>query len=180
MHDKQFILRSAVSATIAGLCLGSAAMAQTDSGSPAASDNLLEEILVTAQRRSQNLQEVPISVSALTGDDLDTYRFRDPSELAEQVANLTANPSAGAGVPIFGLRGVSMTDWSLNQASPIAPYIDEVYKGNPAFLSVPLFDMERIEVLRGPQEPCGVKIRPVALSTLSARDLCWRIRPISP
>lgn len=151
MHNKQFILRSAVSATIAGLCLGSAAMAQTDSGSPAASDNLLEEILVTAQRRSQNLQEVPISVSALTGDDLDTYRFRDPSELAEQVANLTANPSAGAGVPIFGLRGVSMTDWSLNQASPIAPYIDEVYKGNPAFLSVPLFDMERIEVLRGPQ-----------------------------
>lgn len=133
------------------LVLSAGAAGQADSGAAAEGGQALEEILVTAQRRAESLQDVPISIAAVTADDLRTYRFRDPAELAEQVANLTAQPSAGAGIPIFGLRGVSMTDWSLNQASPIAAYVDEVYKGNPAFLAVPIFDLERIEVLRGPQ-----------------------------
>ena len=60
-------------------------------------------------------------------------------------------PITGAGTPVFSLRGVSMRDFSFNQASPVAVYVDEVYKGNPSLLAVPLFDVERVEVLRGPQ-----------------------------
>ena len=52
---------------------------------------------------------------------------------------------------MFSLRGVSMFDYSLNQSSPVATYVDEVYKGNFALFGVELFDMERVEVLRGPQ-----------------------------
>ncbi len=57
----------------------------------------------------------------------------------------------GAGTPVFGLRGVSMNDWSFNQTGPVAVYLDEGYKGNPSLLAVPFFDLERVEVLRGPQ-----------------------------
>jgi iron complex outermembrane recepter protein len=57
----------------------------------------------------------------------------------------------GDGTPIFALRGVSMSDYSLNQSGPVATYYDEVYKGNFAFLGVALYDLERVEVLRGPQ-----------------------------
>ncbi len=111
----------------------------------------IEEIVVTAQKRTESLQEVPVSITVLTGKDIETYRFRDPEELAEFVPNMGNFPVTGAGTPVFSLRGVSMRDYSYNQASTIATYVDEVYKGNPSLLAVPLFDVERVEVLRGPQ-----------------------------
>ena len=109
------------------------------------------QILVTAQRRSENLQEVPISITALTSDDIDTHRFRDPGDLSAQTPNMATSTVQGAGTPVFGLRGVSMNDWSFNQTGPVAVYLDEGYKGNPSLLAVPFFDLERVEVLRGPQ-----------------------------
>ncbi|MEZ5568872.1 MAG: TonB-dependent receptor plug domain-containing protein [Halioglobus sp.] len=111
----------------------------------------LEEVVVTAQKRSENLQEVPVSVSALAGADVEMFRFRDGTDIAAQVPNLQATNTAGDGFPIFSLRGVAMSDFSFNQASPVATYVDEVYKGNPAIQGVQIFDLERIEVLRGPQ-----------------------------
>ena len=71
--------------------------------------------------------------------------------LAERVPNLQVNGIIGGPSPVFSLRGVSMFDYSLNQSSPVATYVDEVYKGNFALFGVELFDMERVEVLRGPQ-----------------------------
>lgn len=68
-----------------------------------------------------------------------------------KVVNLQLTSIVGDNTPIFALRGVSMSDYSLNQASPVATYYDEVYKGNFAFLGVSMFDLERVEVLRGPQ-----------------------------
>lgn len=111
----------------------------------------LSEIVVTAQRRSENLQDVPISVSALSGEALEAQRITQPSDLISFVPNLQIVSAAGQGTPIFALRGVTMADYSLNQSAPVATYIDEVYKSNFAQLGVSLFDLERIEVLRGPQ-----------------------------
>ena len=140
-----------ITAVLAGVLAASSAMAQ-QSGTEAVPDNdVIEEVVVTAQRRSESLQEVPISITALTSDDIDTYRFRDPGDIAAQTPNMSAQPVQGAGTPVFGLRGVSMNDWSFNQAGPVAPYMDQVYKGNPSLLAVPFFDLERVEVLRGPQ-----------------------------
>ena len=68
-----------------------------------------------------------------------------------QVPNLQVNGIVGEGSPLFSLRGVSMFDYSLNQSSPVASYIDEVYKGNFTLFGVELYDLERVEVLRGPQ-----------------------------
>ncbi len=109
------------------------------------------EIVVTATKRSENLQNVPISVSAISGDDLSKSKMNSVDSLVTKVANLQLTSIVGDNTPIFALRGVSMSDYSLNQSSPVATYYDEVYKGNFAFLGVSMFDLERVEVLRGPQ-----------------------------
>ncbi|SEH13901.1 iron complex outermembrane recepter protein [Sphingopyxis sp. YR583] len=109
------------------------------------------DIVVTAQKRSERLQDVPIAVSAIGGEALEKSRVMSADELAGRIVNLQLTSTVGDNTPIFALRGVSMSDYSLNQASPVATYYDEVYKGNFAFLGVAMYDLERVEVLRGPQ-----------------------------
>jgi iron complex outermembrane receptor protein len=118
---------------------------------PAADSEGIQEIVVTAQKRSESLQNVPVSVTALTHAQLGQLQLDTPSDLVTQVPNLQVNGIVGEGSPLFSLRGVSMFDYSLNQSSPVASYIDEVYKGNFTLFGVEMYDLERIEVLRGPQ-----------------------------
>jgi iron complex outermembrane receptor protein len=116
-----------------------------------AQDDAQGEIVVTAAKRSENVQSVPISVTAIGGDMLAKSRVSSVDSLVTKVANLQLTSIVGDNTPIFALRGVSMSDYSLNQSSPVATYYDEVYKGNFAFLGVAMYDLERVEVLRGPQ-----------------------------
>jgi iron complex outermembrane receptor protein len=111
----------------------------------------LEEVVVTAQKRTESLQSVPVSVTVLTSGQLGELKMDSPSALATQIPNLQVDGVNGEGSPIFSLRGVSMFDYSLNQSSPVASYIDEVYKGNVVLFGVEMYDLERVEVLRGPQ-----------------------------
>ncbi len=111
----------------------------------------VEKILVTAQKRTENLQEVPVSVSALSNSEMEGLKLRSTTEIAAQIPNMQIATPYGDGFPVISLRGVSMNDFSLNQSSPVAVYVDEVFKGNPALQGVQLFDLERVEVLRGPQ-----------------------------
>lgn len=131
------------------LSIGGLAEDAGDAG--ARSDAVIEEVIVTAQKRSESLQDVPVSITALTSEDLEVFRFRNLGELASQVPNMVNSTVQGDGTPVFGLRGLAMNDWSFHQSSPVVTYMDEVYKGNPALLAVPLFDVDRVEVLRGPQ-----------------------------
>ncbi|WP_235528860.1 TonB-dependent receptor [Phenylobacterium sp. Root1277] len=119
--------------------------------SPDTSGAYVEEVVVTAAKRSENLQSVPISVSAITGDSLAQSRVDSVDALVTRVPNLQLSSTVGPNTPIFAVRGVSMSDFSLSQASPVATYYDEVYKGNFALLGVAMYDLERVEVLRGPQ-----------------------------
>ena len=127
----------------AGACLAQEVSADAEEG--------LQEVVVTAQKRSENLQSVPVSVTALTAAQLGSLKLDDASTLATQIPNLQVNGIVGEGSPLFSLRGVSMFDYSLSQSSPVASYIDEVYKGNFVLFGVELYDLERVEVLRGPQ-----------------------------
>jgi iron complex outermembrane receptor protein len=133
----------------AGCMLAGAGVAYADSA-PADSD-AIQEIVVTAEKRSETLQSVPVSVTALTSTQLGQLKMDTPSDLVTQVPNLQVNGIVGEGSPLFSLRGVSMFDYSLNQSSPVASYIDEVYKGNFTLFGVEMYDLERVEVLRGPQ-----------------------------
>jgi iron complex outermembrane receptor protein len=116
-----------------------------------ASAGALEVIVVTAQKRTESIQDVPVSITALSGTRLTDARIDDASALAGYVPNLQVSAPLGGSTPVFSLRGVSMSDYSLNQASPVASYVDEVYKGNIALFGVQMFDLDRVEVLRGPQ-----------------------------
>ena len=111
----------------------------------------LEEIVVTAQKRAESLQKVPVSITALSADQLQQRQIRGPEDLALSVPNMQINAVLGDGVPIFSLRGISMSDFSLNQNGPVATYYDEVYKGSFALLGLGMFDLARVEVLKGPQ-----------------------------
>lgn len=78
------------------------------------------EIIVTANKRSENLQSVSISVSAVAGDALEKGRTTQIDELVSKVPNLQLTSTVGDNTPIFALRGVSLNDFSLNQSGPVA------------------------------------------------------------
>ncbi len=131
--------------------IGLAAMGGLHAQEATDSSAVLEEVVVTAQKREESLQRVPVSVTALTGSQLGELKLDSPSSLATQIPNLQVNGIVGQGSPLFSLRGISMFDYSLSQSGPVASYLDEVYKGNFVIFGVEMYDLERIEVLRGPQ-----------------------------
>ena len=92
---------------------------------------------------------------------------------------MQVNGIVGEGSPLFSLRGVSMFDYSLNQSSPVASYIDEVYKGNFMLFGVEIYDLERIEVLRGPRERSMARTPPAARSISSPTSPDSTPRPTS-
>ncbi len=118
-----------------------------------ASGTTLGEVIVTAQRRSENIQEVPISVSPLEGERL-AAMFEgggDIQVLATRVPSLYAESSNGRLAPRFYIRGLGNSDFDLAASQPVSIIVDEVVLENVILKSFPLFDLERVEVLRGPQ-----------------------------
>ena len=112
----------------------------------------LEEIIVTAQKREQNLQEVGVSISAFTAKQIREMGFVNTTDVVAMTPGLNfTTPNAEASVINFFLRGVGMNDFADAQENPVAVYLDDVYKPAMGGLHFQLFDMERVEVLRGPQ-----------------------------
>jgi iron complex outermembrane receptor protein len=113
----------------------------------------LEELIVTAQRRSENIQDVPISVSAVEGEQLAALfeGGEDIRALATRVPSLYAESSNGRLAPRFYIRGLGNSDFDLAASQPVSIIVDEVVLENVVLKSFPLFDIERVEVLRGPQ-----------------------------
>lgn len=118
---------------------------------PAQANDGLAEIVVTAQKRSENMQDVPVSVTALSGSQLRSLNLTNATQITQQVPNLAVQTPYGEAQPIFSLRGVSLVDYSQHQQGPIAMYVDEDYKGAGVFRSQQLYDIDHVEVLRGPQ-----------------------------
>ncbi len=114
----------------------------------AAESSGLDEILVTAQRRSERMQDVPISITAATADSLERVGIRSPADLA--VLAPAVNVSAGLGGAAITIRGVGGTGSGADE-SPNAVYIDGVYQPQPASLLSQFNNIERIEILKGPQ-----------------------------
>lgn len=113
----------------------------------------LEVINVTAQRRTQNLQEVPLSVAAVQGEALDAYGSSgmDVRFLSARIPSLSIESSFGRTFPRFYVRGLGNTDFDLNASQPVSLVFDNVVLENPILKGFPVFDLEGVEVLRGPQ-----------------------------
>ncbi len=119
-------------------------------GAPA-SANPSEDVVVTANRREQPAQKVGVSLTALSGATLGRNNIQSAEELERLVPGVNATTSTGAGVATFVIRGVGESDVSDHEEQPNAAYTDGVYSPFATAASIPLFDLQRVEVLRGPQ-----------------------------
>jgi len=110
-------------------------------------------IVVTAQRRAEDARDVPLSISTLSDDALAAVQAGggDIRGLAGRVPNLNIESSFGRTFPRFYIRGLGNTDFDLNASQPVSVVYDDVVLANPILKGFPVFDLERIEVLRGPQ-----------------------------
>ncbi len=110
----------------------------------------LEEITVTAQRRAENLQDVPFAISALSESTIEKADIHDLTDIATRVPGLTFSPFS-PGQNIVSLRGASSNDDGAGTDNSVALFVDDVYLGRVSNINPEMFDIERIEVLRGPQ-----------------------------
>ncbi len=113
----------------------------------------LGTIIVTAQRREQNIQDVPISVTAISDDQLNAIGSggQDIRALSGRVPSLIVESSFGRTFPRFYIRGLGNTDFDFNASQPVSLVYDDVVLENPILKGFPVFDMQQVEVLRGPQ-----------------------------
>lgn len=113
----------------------------------------LEALEVTAQRRTENVQKVPVSVSAIKGENLNaiTTSGEDVRVLSGKVPSLYVEGSFGRAFPRFYIRGLGNTDFDLNASQPVSLIYDDIVQENPILKGFPMFDLDRVEVLRGPQ-----------------------------
>ena len=112
---------------------------------------VLEEITVTAQKREQNLSDVGISVTAFSGDQLKALGVTNTEQLDDQVPGLMVTDYGGGVTTIFTIRGSAQMDFADLQEPPVAVYSDGAYNSYLAGVGMSFFDLDRIEVLRGPQ-----------------------------
>jgi iron complex outermembrane recepter protein len=144
------VLTLAVAAAAAWYAVPTQAADSSDNQA-AGTDEQLSEIVVTANRRSENIQKVPIAVTAISSDAMDQFSIRRPEDLAKVVPGLAAIPNAGTAVTAFSIRGIGQSDAAPHEEQPVAVYQDGVYIGNSAATGFPIYDVQRAEVLRGPQ-----------------------------
>lgn len=122
-----------------------AAMAQQASGDGIA------EITVTAQKITEKVQDVPIAVGVVNAASLEKQGIQNINDVAGLMPNVEVILPFGAQEPQFTIRGVTETDFNPNQSSPIAMYVDGVFKSVGALQALQLFDTDRVEVEKGPQ-----------------------------
>jgi outer membrane receptor protein involved in Fe transport len=133
---------------------------------------MFEEIVVTAQKRAQNIMDVPIAVSAVTGTQMDDASIKDIFDLQQNVPSLISGQSQTATTSNFSIRGVGSTSNNFGVESAVGMYVDGVYRSRQSSIINDLVDIEAVEVLRGPQgtlfgknTPAGaISIRSVAPS----------------
>ena len=131
----------------AGLAAASSALALTLSAPVQAQ---LDEIVVTAQKREESLQDVPISISAMTGDQFEQFNVQRADDLEFVFTNVGTNRNAPGNTGI-SIRGVGTDNVHLSGQQSVGTYVDDVSMVSPYVSAISIFDMERVELLRGPQ-----------------------------
>ncbi|MDQ0465825.1 outer membrane receptor protein involved in Fe transport [Caulobacter ginsengisoli] len=134
------------------LLTGGEALAQTPVATPPPADAAptVDTIIVTAQRREETANSVGMGIQAFKGDDLETLRVTDAKDLSTVAPSFSVSQGY-QGVPIYTLRGIGFNTINLSATSTVGTYVDEVAYAYPFMNTGPLYDLERVEVLKGPQ-----------------------------
>jgi iron complex outermembrane receptor protein len=146
MHRKTALLYGAA---LTGL-LVTPALAQ-DVAAPATARTTIETVIVTAEKREQKAQDVPVALSAISGDMMDSLGIRDVTTLGQRVPNLHFGPGPTGGENFITMRGLTSANTTNGGDTPVSFAIDGVYFGRSTGVDPEMFDIQTIEVLRGPQ-----------------------------
>ena len=142
-----------------GLCLGAATIALTapataqEAARPAETEASagIADIVVTATRRAESLQRVPVAVTALSGEEIQRNRIQNFADVVQAVPGLSFIPFKGASTTAIQIRGQSQTNDAPGLDPPVAVFIDDIYYGTTASFDADFYDVGQIAVLRGPQ-----------------------------
>lgn len=150
---KKSALNLAICAGLFGAVSFATAAQTQETDSEQQDNNKLETITITAQKRTQSIQEVPISVATISQERFNAIFSGgdDITALAVKVPGLYAETSNGRAAPRFYIRGLGNTDFDLAASQPVSIIMDEVVMENVILKSFPLFDIQAVEVIRGPQ-----------------------------
>ncbi len=147
-REMKFYRELAILVPAALLLFSPAASSQEESVKTRSS--LIEEVVVTAQKREQSSQDVGIAVSAFSGDTLNQLGVQDTTDISSMVPGFTFADS-GYSIPTYTIRGIGFADISQAGSSTVGVYIDEIILPYPAMTKGANLDLERVEVLKGPQ-----------------------------
>jgi len=131
---------------MAGLTLAATANAQQEQGGA-----ILEEIVVVAQKREQNIMDVPVAITAVTGAQIEASGIKDMIDLQQNVPGLIVGGSQTTTTSNFSIRGIGSTSNNFGVESSVGLYVDGVYRSRQSSLINELIDVQAVEVLRGPQ-----------------------------
>jgi iron complex outermembrane receptor protein len=144
-----------ISMALAGLSAQAQEVKAPDTAASQAAPNtgVLERVIVTAERRAENVKDVPSSVSTLSGEKLDVINSsgEDIRVLSGRVPSLNIESSFGRAFPRFYMRGYGNTDFRPNASQPVSLVYDDVVQESPLLKGFPIFDLARVESLAGPQ-----------------------------
>jgi iron complex outermembrane receptor protein len=147
---EKFMSRKLITAVVAGI---PAALGVTAVHAQAEAEDVLEEVVVTAQFREQNLQQTPIAITAVTAEMLELRSQTNLTDIASQAPNVTLRPLGGSFGPAMGasIRGIGQFDFNPAMEPGVGVYVDDVYYASLTGATFELLDLERVEILRGPQ-----------------------------
>ncbi len=148
------VIQSIACAAAYSLALGSFALlaAPEQARAQDTASSTIDEVTVTARRREESLQDVPLSISVMSGDDLERIAAVDIVEIAQSSPNVTLEVSRGTNSTLTAfIRGVGQQDPVAGFESGVGLYVDDVYFNRPHAAVIDLYEVDRIEVLRGPQ-----------------------------
>lgn len=112
---------------------------------------VIEEIIVTAQKREQSAQDVGIAIAAISGESIRERGVDQPQDLYQLTTNVGLQNIGGGGIPIVIIRGIGLQSLRINDSPTTAFYVDDVYQPSVASAEWTMFDLERVEILKGPQ-----------------------------
>jgi len=128
----------------------SAAISSAISFSTSAQAQKLEEVIVTAQKRAQSVNDIPMSISTISGDQMLEMGIQDTTDLAATIPGFNYSDTA-FGPPVYTLRGVGFNESSPQATSTVGVYIDQIAIPFPIMTKGAMIDVDRVEVLKGPQ-----------------------------
>ncbi|MBO1325549.1 TonB-dependent receptor [Acetobacter garciniae] len=112
----------------------------------------IEDVVVTSQHRQERIQDIPISITAFDAKTLKKFNLKSSDDLASHLTDVQiAMPSGKGNQPLIAIRGIGLNDTNTNNAGPNGVYVDGIYEASPAGQTFQTFDLERVEVLKGPQ-----------------------------